>query len=153
VELETRTTLGRFAEELKGLTVFSNVTVMRSDIQLDAAQASVTRDDRPMIGQAPYVINTGITWAPGTGSTSATLLFNRVGARITDAGEIPLPDVRELPRNVVDLSLRFPFVYGLSARFDAKNLLDAPFRVEQGPVTREAYRFGRVYNLGLTWQR
>jgi hypothetical protein len=36
---------------------------------------------------------------------------------------------------------------------DAKNLLDSPFRVRQGPVTREAYRFGRVFNIGLTWQR
>lgn len=152
VELETRTALGRLTERLNAFTVFTNATVMRSDIQLDATQASVTRDDRPMIGQAPYVVNAGLTWSPGSGTTSATLLFNRVGERITDAGEIPLPDVKELPRNVVDVSLRFPFVYGLSARFDAKNLLDAPFRVEQGPVTREMYRFGRVYSLGLTWQ-
>jgi hypothetical protein len=153
VELETRTSLGRLSESLDAFTVFTNATLMRSDIQLDATQASVTREDRPMIGQAPYVLNTGLTWSPGRGTTSATLLYNVVGRRITDAGEIPLPDVEEMPRNVVDLSLRFPFVYGLSARVDAKNLLDSPFRVRQGPVTREAYRFGRVFNIGLTWQR
>ncbi|HMS02967.1 MAG TPA: TonB-dependent receptor, partial [Gemmatimonadaceae bacterium] len=153
VELETRTSLGRLGESLESLTLFTNATVMRSDIQLDASQASVTRDDRPMIGQSPYVVNTGLTWAPVGGAASATLLYNIVGKRITDAGEIPLPDVEELPRNVLDLSLRFPFVYGLSARVDAKNLLDAPFRIRQGPVTRESYRLGRVFSLGLSWQR
>jgi outer membrane receptor for ferrienterochelin and colicin len=153
VELETRTSFGRLSESLAAFSVFTNATLMRSDIQLDARQASVTRDDRPMIGQSPYVVNAGLTWSPGTGATSATVLFNVVGKRITDAGEIPLPDVEELPRNVLDLSLRFPFAYGLSARVDAKNLLDAPFQVRQGPVTREFHRFGRVVSVGFSWQR
>ena len=65
---------------------------------------------------------------------------------------VPLPDVKELPRQVVDFSLRFPLVKGIAGRFDARNLLDARYRIEQGPVTRESYRTGRIFSFGLNWQ-
>ena len=73
-----------------------------------------------MVGQAPYVINAGLTYAPLRGSTSATLLFNRVGERIDAAGDQPLPDVIEQARTALDFSLRFPSVSSLSGRFDAQ---------------------------------
>ncbi len=37
-------------------------------------------------------------------------------------------------------------------KVDAKNLLDSPYRVLQGGVTRLEYRAGRVFMLGATWQ-
>jgi TonB-dependent receptor len=152
VEFEARTGLGKLASALENVSVFSNTTLMRSKITLRQGLASVTNADRAMVGQAPYMVNAGVTWNSFSGTTSATLLYNVVGARITDAGERPLPDVRELPRNVVDLSLRFPVVGGISGRFDAKNLMDAQYRIEQGPVTRESYFVGRSFAFGFTWQ-
>jgi len=41
----------------------------------------------------------------------------------------------------------------VSARLDAKNLLDSPYEVKQGDVIRERYRSGRVISLGLKWQQ
>jgi hypothetical protein len=106
-----------------------------------------------MVGQAPYVINAGLTYASDGGSTSATLLFNRTGERIDAAGDLPLPDVVQVPRNVLDLSLRFPLlVKGLSGRFDARNLLDEPFTTVQGTVTRESWKASRVFQFGLVWK-
>ncbi|MBC7562889.1 MAG: TonB-dependent receptor, partial [Gemmatimonadaceae bacterium] len=137
---------------LENVSVFSNATFMQSKISLRQGLASVTNSNRAMVGQAPYMLNGGVTWNTPSGSTSATLLYNTVGPRITDAGELPLPDVKELPRNVVDFSLRFPVVSGLSGRFDARNLLDAKYRIEQGPVTREEYRIGRTVSFGFNWQ-
>ncbi len=152
VELEARKELGGLARILDPVVVFTNVTVMNSRIELDEERASLTRANRPMVGQAPYVLNTGITYTAPTSSASATILFNRVGRRIQDAGEIPLPDVYEEARNVLDLSLRVPLMSRVGVRFDAKNLLDAPYRFTQGPVVRESWRAGRVYSVGLSWQ-
>jgi TonB-dependent receptor len=152
VELEARTGLGKLAKSLENVTVFSNATLMRSKITLQQGLASVTNENRAMVGQAPYTVNAGATWNTASGSTSATLLFNTVGARIIDAGERPLPDVKELARNVVDFSLRFPVAGNFSGRFDAKNLLDAQYRITQGPVTRETYFAGRTVSLGFTFQ-
>ncbi len=152
VELEARTGLGKLAQTLENVSVFTNATIMRSQIVLRPGLASVTSSDRAMVGQAPYMVNTGITWNTASGRTSATLLYNTVGARIIDAGERPLPDVKELPRNVVDFSLRFPVLAGISGRVDAKNILDAQYRIRQGTVTRETYYAGRTFSVGFNWQ-
>ncbi len=133
--------------------VSTNATVMESDIRIAKGTSAVTNTNRPMVGQAPYMFNTGLTWTSNTGEASMTLLYNVVGARITEAGEVPLPDVKEMERNIVDFSLRFPLVKDMSVRIDVKNLLDAPYRFVQGPVVRESYRIGRGLNVGLNWKR
>jgi TonB-dependent receptor len=154
LEAEVRIGLGRISERLLPLAAFANVTAMRSSIRTGNAEFSAsTNDDRAMTGQAPYVVNTGLTYANESGSASATVLFNVVGRRISAAGSMPLPDVYEESRGALDLSVRLPLQAGLSAKLDARNLLDAPYELTQGSVTRERYRAGRVVSLGLTWRR
>jgi TonB-dependent receptor len=149
VELEVRKELRGVAAPLAPFTVFSNVTVMNSRIHLyDSTQASATNLSRRMVGQAPYVINAGVTYATPSHGSTATVLFNRVGERITAAGSIPLPDVVERSRNVLDLSFRRSLTPAVSLRFDLKNVLDAPYDVVQGTVTREFYRSGRTITAG-----
>jgi outer membrane receptor protein involved in Fe transport len=152
VEAELRRGLAFVAERLRNLSLFTNVTLMRSEIDLGDQQAAATNRERRMVGQAPYVVNAGASYTAPTGSTSATILFNRVGARIDAAGDAPLPDVVMQPRNQLDVSLRFPIFGSLSGRFDARNLLDAPYETIQGTVTREYWTTGRVFQTGLVWR-
>ena len=151
LELEARKNLGFLAEALSPFSVSSNVTVMRSEIRLSDTTRAVD-ENRAMVGQAPYVVNAGVTYAPGqSGRLSATLLYNRVGRRIVSASQFPLPVTYEQPRDVIDLSLRFPVLAGVSGRFDARNLANPAYNQTQGTVTREYYRAGRVFQLGFTW--
>ncbi|HLV27204.1 MAG TPA: TonB-dependent receptor, partial [Gemmatimonadales bacterium] len=152
VEFEARKSLRFLASALEPLTVFSNVTLMDSRITL-GNNSSFPAVDRPMVGQAPYVVNAGMTWESLNAGTSATVLFNRVGRRIYSAAEAPFPSVYDEARNVLDLSLRFPVVGGLSAKVDAKNLLDAPYERTQGNVVRESFNAGRVLSVGFSWSR
>lgn len=152
VEVEARTGLGAVAPQLENVSLFTNATFMQSDITIRQGNASVTNANRPMVGQAPYMVNAGVTWSSTSGALSGTLLYNTVGPRIIDAGVVPLPDTKELPRQVVDFSLRFPIARGFAGRFDAKNLLDAQYRIKQGPVTRESFYVGRTLSVGLNWQ-
>ena len=153
VELEVRKGLETLAAGLQPFTAFANATLMKSKIRLDENSGSVTNAERKMVGQAPYVLNAGLTWRHSSADASATVLFNRVGERITEAGEIPLPDVVEQPRNVLDASVAFPLFGGLRGRADVKNLLDAPYRITQGGVVREGYRAGRVFSIGFNWRQ
>jgi hypothetical protein len=57
------------------LSIFSNVTVMQSEIDLGANKSAATNPKRRMVGQAPYVVNLGLAYASPSGSTSATALF------------------------------------------------------------------------------
>ena len=152
VELEARKGLGGLGALFQPLSAFTNVTVMRSSIGLrDGGTASFQNSERAMVGQAPYVVNTGMTYASESGRASATLLYNVVGRRIYSAAAQGLPDVYEQPRNVLDASVRFPLFAGVSGKVDGRNLLDAPYRLTQGAVTRESYRTGRVLSVGFSW--
>ncbi|MGI9076249.1 MAG: TonB-dependent receptor domain-containing protein [Gemmatimonadaceae bacterium] len=152
VEVEVRKSLAFASQALSNLTVFSNVTVMRSEIDVANVGAGSVEANRAMVGQAPYVLNGGLTYATDGGRASATVLYNVVGRRVFAASLLPLPSVYEQERHVLDLSFRFPIWQGLSGKLDGKNLLDSPYEVTQGSVTREYYRAGRAIAGGLTWR-
>jgi outer membrane receptor protein involved in Fe transport len=152
VEAEARKNLGFLVPWLDRFEGFTNVTVMESRIHLGSdTRASATNNSRRMVGQAPYVVNGGLTYLASGNQLSATVLYNRVGPRIYAAGDSPLPDVIEESRNSLDVSLRLPVAGAFSARIDAKNLLDDPHFVRQGTVTREQYKTGQVVQAGLVW--
>jgi hypothetical protein len=150
VELEGRAGLGVLTPTLQDIGVFTNVTVMRSEIDLENVGAGSTEPTRAMVGQAPYVVNAGVTYTSRRGSLGVTALYNVVGRRIFAASLLPLPSVYEQERHVVDLSLRFPVVRLISGKVDLKNLFDAPYEVTQGSVAREYYRAGRSLSVGLS---
>lgn len=152
LEVEARRGLGFIAPSLESLAAFVNATLMRSSIEVGDSLSSQTRDERAMVGQAPYVVNAGFTYTPERGP-SATLLYNVVGERIVSAAEAPLEDVRELARHNLDFSLRFPVRRGLDLKLDAENLLDQPVEVRQGAVLRHYYRTGRTLAFGFTVRR
>jgi outer membrane receptor protein involved in Fe transport len=144
VEVELRKNLGDY------FVLSTNATIMNSDIQLTKGASAVTNTNRAMVGQAPYMFNTGLTW--NYNEASMTVLYNVVGPRITEAGETPLPDVVEQKRDIIDLSARFPIWNNLSVRMDIKNILDAPYQLLQGNIVRERYTMGRGFNIGFNWK-
>lgn len=153
VELELRRNLGALARALVPLTVFANATVMNSRIDIgNDSISSLANPRRPMVGQAPYVLNAGLGYSSTSGDLSATLLYNVVGRRIHEAATVGLPDSYEQSRQILDLALRFPVVADISGKLDLKNLLDAPVHITQGDVTRLRYWSGRQFSLGLSWQ-
>lgn len=150
VELELRKGLGSFGSAFDGFLLFTNATLMQSRIEIDDASGS--EQERAMVGQAPYVVNAGLTYANRTGRMSATALYNIVGERITAA--VPgRPDIYEQSRNALDLSIRFPVIGSLSGKLDARNVLDEPYEQLQDDVVRERFRAGRVFSLGLSWRQ
>lgn len=147
VELELRKSLGMLGAAGESFSVLANATLVRSHVDVVGEDA-----DRPMVGQSPYVVNAGLAWSPADGRTSATVLYNVFGRRITSAGAGVLPDVYEQPRGVLDLSLRHAWSDRFSFKVDAENLLDADHEFTQGGVVRESYRTGRTVSIGATWR-
>ncbi len=152
VEFEARKNLRFLSPKLVNFSGQLNTTVMKSRIRIGDGIASKLNDERAMVGQAPYVVNGGLTYTSTSGALSATVLYNVVGRRIVNSAEAPLPDVYEKARQMVDFSLRFPILTGVKGKLDVRNLLDTPFEIQQGTVTREYYRTGRIFTVGLSWQ-
>jgi TonB-dependent receptor len=154
VELELRKRLVFLSPALQPMSMFANATIMKSSINTsNSTLSALTNDNRPMVGQAPYVVNAGLTYTSDSDALSATLLFNVVGKRITSAAVTPITvDTYEQPRNLLDFSVRFPLRGGMTGKLDAKNLLDAPYEELQGDVVRHRYTVGRSFSFGASWK-
>jgi len=151
VELELRKNLGFMG--LEPFTAFANSTLMKSDITPgNEGVSALTNTNRPMVGQSEYVVNGGLGYIHPKGAFDATVLYNVVGRRILEAGSGGLPDSYEEARHLLDASVRFNLSDRLSFKVDAKNLLDSPFELAQGTVTRQRYNLGRTFGVGATWR-
>ena len=145
IELEGR------KQVLTFLTLFSNITVMSSTVQLDESRGlTVTDSKRPLVGQAPYVVNVGATYSSLSGRTNATILYNTVGDRLFAAGVVPLPNIVEKSRHMVDVTVKAPVGKYANVKIDVRNILDARFRFMQGGLEREGYNVGRTIALGMS---
>jgi hypothetical protein len=113
--------------------------------------SALTNPNRPMVGQSPYVINAGLTTTPWNNGVALSLLYNVFGRRIVEAGAGGLPDSYEEPRHVIDAAVQWP-VGSVVLKFEARNLLDAPFRLTQGDVIRQRWLLGRQLAFGVTWR-
>jgi hypothetical protein len=79
------------------------------------------------------------------------LLYNVIGARITDVGIEGLPDTYEQPLHRVDLVAMRSLGQGFKLKLTASNLLNQRVRLEQGGVTVNTYDPGVSFGLGLDW--
>lgn len=157
-----------------GLSGFSwsfNGSLIHSRVNFPAGSRF---ENRPMQGQSPYLVNTGLFWR-NRSQLSLALLYNRIGKRIIGVGRSEgstgsednarIPDSYEMPRNALDLTLQKYFGEHLELRVAVKDLLAEKVRYKQfadvhmndgsskevEQVTRE-YKPGRNVSLTLTYR-
>lgn len=149
-ELEARVSLGRLHGALDAFRVWSNATFTRSRIELDEEQiGSQTSAERPLQGQAPYVVNVGASWTGG--ATEVTALYNVVGRRIQEVGFDTLPDTYQQPSHQVDLAASQRLGGDLTLKLGAQNLLDQSLVLVQGPLEVYRMRPGVTVSAALEW--
>ena len=71
--------------------------------------------DRPMQGQSPFLVNTGLFYQNNNQTLNIGLMYNIIGKRIVGIGKVDagqdgsinndIPDMYEMPRNAIDLSV------------------------------------------------
>ncbi|MGN0257687.1 MAG: TonB-dependent receptor, partial [Bacteroides sp.] len=136
--------------------------------------AGSRNENRPMQGQSPYLINTGLFYKNERQQLNITLLYNRIGKRIIGVGRSEgssgsednarVPDSYEMPRDVFDLTLSKRFGEHLEIKANVRDLLaqkvsykqfaEVPsangttHEVEQ--ITRQ-YKPGRNFGLSATY--
>ncbi len=165
VELDIRKSL-----DFIGLKDFSwsfNGALIKSKVQFEAGSKE---EDRPMQGQSPYLINTGIFYKNEPLKLDVALLYNRIGKRIIGVGRSEgttgddsnarVPHSYEMPRNSIDLSIAKKFGKHLELKLNVKDLLAEKLYYKQfADVTysdgskKEVEEISRCYrpgrNIGL----
>jgi hypothetical protein len=127
IEAELRKTLSStgFFEKVN---VVLNGAYIKSEINFTN---KVTEKTRPMAGQSPYILNAGIFYSDQEKSRlMVNLLYNVIGKRIHIVG-VPeqnawedIPDVYEMPRNLVDFVISKKIGKYAELKFSIKDLLN-----------------------------
>ncbi|HYG02165.1 MAG TPA: TonB-dependent receptor [Chryseosolibacter sp.] len=125
-ELEVKKQLDFLSESLQGLTIGANVSVARSEVDMNSvfvndnetnrvtelesrkfnARVGETVDNnRPMAGQSPYLINSYLNYADKSGWFNANLSYNVQGKSLLIIGNGAVPDVYTQPFHSLNLNV------------------------------------------------
>jgi hypothetical protein len=104
-EVEARKSLDFLSERLKDFVLFGNYTYIRSEVRFNdlSAGSKEVSANRPLQGQSPYLLNFGLQYT--SARFNASVLYNRIGERLSLVGNSEFPNVFERPRNLLDLQL------------------------------------------------
>jgi outer membrane receptor protein involved in Fe transport len=150
VEIEARLGLDRVARSLGALAAATNLTFVDSETRI--ARGEQTSKERPLHGQSPYVANVGLFYGAKSGRLSGSLLYNVFGKRLAYVGVGVIPDIYEMPRHAVDMTMSCAVGPSVKLRFAAENLLNDEVRFEQGDAAHPTslHRRGRSVSLALS---
>ncbi|MBK9290527.1 MAG: TonB-dependent receptor [Bacteroidetes bacterium] len=144
------------------LSIMFNGALIRSQVKLGSAGIGQKYESRPLFGQSPYIINAGFYFSDPLTQTYVTALFNVIGRRIYIVGFDDYPDIYEMPRNLLDLTITKNFGKRIELKAGVSNILGAPALLLQdgnqdGIFDRQAdqrIQFNnspRNYTLGMTY--
>lgn len=148
-ELEARQSLGFLGDYLGNFAVNVNYSWIRSKVEF-ATVRGVDARTRPLQGQSDYVINAGLTFTEPDLGTSATLLFNRFGDRISDVSTSLEPDILEMGRNVVDVVISQNFGNVVDVKVSARDILREPQMFMQGDKVARRNSRGAGISVGTS---
>jgi TonB-dependent receptor len=107
LEAEVRKSLD-FIPGFGNFAVVLNSSLIKS--QVNFPESALARD-RPLEGQSPFIVNTGIFYQGKSNGLMVNLMYNIIGKRIVAVGRPSpnewedIPDIYEMPRNVIDLTV------------------------------------------------
>lgn len=115
---------------LRGFSWSFNGALIKSRVNFSKGSAE---ESRPMQGQSPYLVNTGIFYKNEKKMIDVALLYNRIGKRIIGVGRSEgssasednarVPHSYEMPRNVLDLSFGKKWGKNWELKFNVRDIL------------------------------
>lgn len=165
IEVEIRKALDEIS--LKNFSVVANGSLIYSKVFF-SEESKKTQKDRALQGQSPYIANVGLYYNNEKNGFDASILYNIIGKRTLIAGRVyqsaneTIPDVYEMPRNVLDLTLSKKINKIIELKFGIKDILNENKHqqqtfefTDQNGVKQERtlptldYNPGRTISLGV----
>lgn len=142
-EVELRTDLKFISKKLENLSIYTNASVIKSDVNLDGFHGV---ENRPLQGQSPFIINSGVFYQNSKKDFGVNLSYNYIGSRIWIVGNIQEPSVWERGRNVIDIQISKTFK-NIELKLNVKDL------IAQDLIFFQDLDNNRKYNIGDNrWQ-
>lgn len=167
VELEFRKDLNMLSHSLRNFNISGNLTFVESRIDMTATEfnsrksyektGETVEDTRQMAGQAPVVINAGLSYSSQSAGLEAGLFYNVKGRTLFIVGAGLFPDIYNEPFHSLNFSLNKKIGKEKKTAIDFKvaNILDdrlenlyQAMNAESRPF--DSFRPGRAFSLGLS---
>lgn len=160
IELDIRKDLSFIG--LPGFSWSFNGALIKSRVKFEAGSKE---EDRPMQGQSPYLVNTGLFYKNDKLQLDVAVLYNRIGKRIIGVGRsegttsgneaLRVPDSYEMPRDVIDISASKKFGNHWELKLSIRDLLAQKVYYKQfadvhysNGTSREVEQITRAYKPG-----
>lgn len=153
VELDVKKNLAFLG--LKNFSWNFNGSLIKSKVRFPSGSKD---KDRPMQGQSPYLVNTGIFYSNDKKGWDVAVLYNRIGKRIVGVGrnlgsqenQVRIPDSYEMPRNTIDISATKKLGRHWELKASVRDLLAERVQYKQFEKTSkgEIEEIPRQYNPG-----
>ena len=133
VEMEYRTLLSSLfgaqnTKILDDLTLFTNLSIIRSKVDISNLVTSSTLEEIPLQGQSPYVFNAGLQYISKESGWAVSANLNRIGNRIAIQGNQTAGNTTmalwEKSRTFLDMQISKSFYKNkIEVKFNAQNIL------------------------------
>lgn len=154
---------------VKGLEFRGNATIVKSETTViqngvyviggKKVLLPIDTITRAMSGQAPYVFNLLLTYNWEKIGLTSSVAYNIQGPRLSvvSADVRVLPDVYEMPRNLIDIKLSKSIGKNFQVSFLIKDLLNTPikrsYKYPGGYLADfDSFRFGTNYYFSLSYR-
>lgn len=143
LELEARTDLAFLHRKAKPLYLGLNISYIWSQVTARPDQpGSFTSRERPLQGQAPYVVNLQFGYANEKSGIEVFALYNVFGENIVEVGIEGLPDIYQQPWHRLDLTLVQRLHKQVRLKIAATNLAYQELVLKQGNAVLRNYQPG-----------
>ena len=159
IEFEVRKSLTPFSEYLDGFSFIGNLSLIKSKVQFNNESLNgdtFQETERPLQGQADYIFNLGLYYDNFDLGMNSSLIYNKVGPRISKVGSTDLGNIIENPVDIVDISISKKILSDFTIKLSVKDLLnqDRTF-TQQSPLgdkISEINHTGRNISMELSYQ-
>ncbi|MEA2064624.1 MAG: TonB-dependent receptor [Gemmatimonadota bacterium] len=162
LELEARQRLDWIHPALRQFMVGTNFSLIHSEVDIGSEELHKIRafdpdtpSKRPMQGQSPYMLNIDLSYINQYRGTTASLIYNVFGERLSAVSLGGTPDIYEQPRGLLDLTFKQRIWGDVSFKFAAKNLLNSAvekvYTYKGRDFPSRLFRLGRTFTFGVSY--
>jgi len=157
IEAQGRLWVSRFlGRKFSRFYIESNVSLIKSSVDLGKVGSQQTTNNRPLQGQSPWLVNFTLAYENLTARINASLLLNISGERLASVGTNPIPDSYEQSAAKVDFVYRQQVYEGaqdkLNFKFKLNNILNPEHLVLQGSEVAKRYKKGVSATASLEYK-
>ena len=133
LETDVRKSLG-FISGVENFSVILNAALIKSKVQFTPGDLN---RNRSLQGQSPFTVNAGLFYYNESNGLMLTLLYNIIGKRIVAVGRPSpnawedIPNIYELPRNVLDLAVSKRVTKKIEIKAGIKDIFNQQVRMVQ----------------------